>query len=73
MRYFQVLLLKKKKKKITVILDWKHQEKSSCAPQPLSRNEGEGLPEAMANIMLEIIEHSQTQVSNEVKKPLQKQ
>lgn len=56
-----------------MILDRKDQEKSSCALQPLSKNEGEGLPEAMANIMLEIMEHSQTQVSNEVKKPLQKQ
>lgn len=47
-------------------------EKYSCISRPPSRNDGEGLPEAVASITLLIIKHSHIEVSNEEKKTLQK-
>lgn len=46
--------------------------KCSCISKPLSRNKADGLPQAVANIVLEIMENCQTEVSNGEKKALQK-
>lgn len=47
-------------------------EKCSCTSRQRSRDEVEELPEAVANILLEIMENCQTEVTNGEKKPLQK-
>lgn len=46
-------------------------EKCSCVSSPPTRKEEEGLPEAVSNITLAIMEDTQTEGSVEEKKPLQ--
>lgn len=56
------------------MLDSKQQRNAACVSRPPSRNAGDGYPEAVENITLDIIENSRKDVSNGGKKknPLQK-
>lgn len=58
----------KKKNHIIIYVRLETAGKCSCISRPPDANKKEEVPEAAANIMLEIVENSQSEVSNGGKK-----